>query len=137
MFGVTSHAVHLLFGLMLIGLAGCPAPTPVERINQLNGKIVQRGNGVIDLDLSNTALSDADFSYVHAFCANDRNYKSIHTLDLTNTQITDKFINNMTLQQGNFVSDSGLEVLILTGTDTSEEAMKKYQEVDKDCDIIR
>ena len=135
---VSSNTVRLFVGLLLIGLAGCPAPTPGERIiNQLDGRVDQRGNGVIDLDLSNTALSDADFSYVHAFCANDRNYKSIHTLDLTNTQITDKFIDNMTLQQGNFVSDSGLEVLILTGTNTSEEAIKKYQEVDKDCDIIR
>lgn len=128
----------LLVGLLLMGLVGCPAPTPDERIGQIKGTVVQRGNGVIDLDLSNTSLSDSDFSYVHAFCANSsRAYKSVHTLNLTNTSITDNFLDAMTLQQGRFTSESGLRELILTGTDTSDEAVHKYQTVNPECRIIR
>jgi len=92
---------------------------------------------VIDLDLSSTSLSDSDFSYVHAFCANSRAYKSVHTLNLKNTSITDNFLDAMTLQQGRFTSESGLRELILTGTDTSDEAVHKYQTVNPECRIIR
>lgn len=123
--------------LLLINVTGCPAPTPGERVNQLNGKVVQKGNRVIDLDLSKTSLSDDDFSYVHTFCSNDPNYTSIHTLNLSDTLITDRFLNNMTLQQGRFVSESGLQVLILTGTNTSDKAVQDYQKVDMDCRIVR
>jgi hypothetical protein len=122
---------------LLIGLSGCPAPTPGERISQLKGKVVQRGGGVIDLDLSKTSLSDQDFFYVNGFCSNDRRYKAIHTLNLANTLITDEFLKIMTLQGGRFVTDSGLQVLILTGTNTSDAAIQKYQAVDPDCRIVR
>ena len=137
MFGLASPLLRLFVGISLICLTGCPAPTPGERISQLNGNVVHRGDGIIDLDLSNTELSDDDFSYVHAFCANDKAYQSIHTLNLTNTQITDQFLDNMTMQQGKFVSESGLKLLILTGTNTSDEAIQKYQAVDTDCEIVR
>lgn len=83
--------------LLLIGLTGCPTPTPGERISQLKGTVVQRENGVIDLDLSNTSLSDDDFPYVNAFCSNNPAYESIHTLNLAMTAITDQFLNNMAL----------------------------------------
>lgn len=92
---------------------------------------------MIDLNMSNSSISDDDFPYVHAFCSNNRAYKSIHTLNLSNTAITDRFLNNMTLQQGHFVSESGLKELILTGTDTSDEAIQRYQAMDPDCRIIR
>ena len=128
---------RLLVCLLLMGLVGCPAPTPGERISQLKGVVVERGAGVIDLDLSNTSLSDDDFSYVNAFCSNDPDYESIHTLNLANTPITDEFLNNMTRQQGSFVSESGLQMLILTGTNTSDEAIQKYQALDTDCQITR
>ncbi|MCR9199956.1 MAG: hypothetical protein NXI04_15075 [Planctomycetaceae bacterium] len=124
--------------MLITGLTGCPAPTPGERISQLNGKVtVCNQSGVIDLDLSNTQLSDGDFSYVNGFCSNTPKYRSIHTLNLSNTAVTDKFLDNMTLQGGTFVSKSGLEALILTGTNTTEAAIKKYQAVDPDCRIVR
>ena len=123
--------------LLLIVLTGCFAPTPGERINQLKGTVIQRENGVIDLDLSNTSLSDDDFPYVNAFCSNNPAYKSIHTLNLAKTAITDQFLNNMARQQGHFVSESGLQELILTETNTSDEAIQKYQAVDTKCRIIR
>lgn len=122
--------------LLLIALAGCPAPTPGERIRQLKGTVVHKANGVINVDLSNTSLSDDDFEYVHGCCTNE-GYKSIHTLNLTNTSITDQFLHHMRLQQGHFTSESGLQELILTGTNTSDEAVQKYQAVDPDCRIIR
>lgn len=124
--------------MIITGLTGCPAPTPGERISQLNGRVTVRDqSGVIDLDLSNTQLSDGDFSYVNGFCSNTPKYRSIHTLDLSNTAVTDKFLDSMTLQGGTFVSESGVEELILTGTNTTEAAIKKYQAVDPDCRIVR
>ena len=135
----TLSNIILKFGavLSLVVLAGCPAPTPGERISQLKGKVAERGGGLIDLDLSNTSLSDHDVAYVNGFCSNDRRYKDIHTLNLANTQITDKFLEVMALQGGQFVSENGLQVLILTDTNTSEEAIQAYQAVDPDCRIVR
>lgn len=92
---------------------------------------------MIDLDLSNTSLSDDDVYYVNGYCSNDRRYKDIHTLNLANTRITDKFLETMTLQGGRFVSESGLQALVLTGTNTSEKAIQAYQAVDPDCRIVR
>ncbi len=128
---------QLLVLLSIVFLAGCPAPTPGERISQLEGKVVDRGGGVIDLDLSNTTFSDDDFPYVHGYCSNDRRYKDIHTLNLANTEVTDQFLASMTLQGGRFVSNSGLQVLVLTGTNTSDRAIEEYQAVDPDCRIVR
>lgn len=133
----TTRIAKLVIIVLLIGLSGCFAPTPGERISQLKGKVVQRGDGVIDLDLSKTPLSDKDFVYVNAFCSNDRRYKEIHTLNLAHTLITDEFLRSMTLQSGRFVTDSGLHELILTGTKTSDAAIQDYRAVDPDCRIVR
>lgn len=119
--------------LLLLAAAGCFTRTPGERIRQLKGTVVDRGNGVIDLDLSNTELTDDDCGHVHAYCANE-GYTTINTLNLSNTAITDEFLNEMALQQ-DFAS--GVRELILAGTKTSDAAVKKYEAVNPGCRIVR
>lgn len=104
---------------------------------RLNGKISHRGNGVIDLDLSGSALADSDFSYVNSVCSNDRTIRSIHTLNLSDTAITDQFLQNMALQKNGFTSPSGIEELILSNTEVSDAAIREYQRADPDCRIVR
>lgn len=128
---------QLLGCALIVVLAGCPAPTPGERMARLNGKISHRGNGVIDLDLSGSALADSDFSYVNSVCSNDRTIRSIHTLNLSDTAITDQFLQNMALQKNGFTSPSGIEELILSNTEVSDAAIREYQRADPDCRIVR
>lgn len=133
------HCQGCLFVIVIIlGLAmtvGCPAPTPGERIKQLNGRIVERGNQVIDLDLSGTKVSDGDMNYIHGLCSNSgRKWLSIHTLDLSNTAITDQSLEMMAMQNG-FSSPGGLQVLILTGTNTSDAAIQKFQRKAPKCEV--
>jgi hypothetical protein len=119
----------------LVLLAGCPAPTPGERLTQLRGKITDRGNQVIDVNLSGTAVTDADMGYLNALCSNSGGkWKSIHTLDLSNTAITDQSLEMMAMQSG-FTSQAGLSVLILTGTNTSDAAIKAFQDSAPECEI--
>ena len=119
--------------LLLLAAVGCFTRTPGERIRQLKGTVVDKGNGVIDLDLSNTELTDDDCGHVHAYCANE-GYTTINTLNLSNTAITDEFLNEMALQQ-DFAS--GVRELILAGTKTSDAAVKKYEAVNPGCRIVR
>ena len=119
--------------LLLMATVGCFTGTPGERIRQLKGTVVDKGNGVIDLDLSNTELTDGDCGHVHTYCANE-GYTTINTLNLSNTAITDEFLNEMALQQ-DFAS--GVRELILVGTKTSDAAVKKYQAVNPGCRIVR
>lgn len=129
-----------LLGVMLsfacIFLAGCPAPTPGERIKQLNARVVSRGDGVVDLDLSGTKVVDSDMAYINAFCSNDPSLNSIHTLDLSDTAITDRSLEMMAMQNG-FTSAEGLKELNLMNTNTSDAAIQKFQEAAPDCKIIR
>ncbi len=125
----------LMIVLGLVSTVGCPAPTPGERISQLNGRIVERGNQVIDLDLSGTRVTDSDMSYIHGLCSNSgRKWLSIHTLDLSNTAITDQALEMMAMQNG-FSSPGGLQVLILTGTNTSQAAIQNFQRAAPNCQV--
>ena len=132
------HWRCLFATVIALGLAmtvGCPAPTPGERMTQLNGRIIERGNQVIDLDLSGTKVSDGDMGYIHGLCSNSgRKWLSIHTLDLSNTAITDQALEMMAMQNG-FSSPGGLQVLVLTGTNTSGAAIKKFQGSAPNCQI--
>ena len=126
----------LVLSFIFVFLSGCPAPTPGERIRQLHGTVVSRGNGVIDLDMSDTGVSDDDIGYIHAFCSNDSSLKSIHTLDLSSTAITDRSLEFMAMQNG-FTSPSGLKELKLTKTNTSDAAIQKFQQSAPNCKITR
>lgn len=132
-FNMWMAAPAILIGFSII--AGCPAPTPAERIAQLNGRIIERGNQIIDLDLSGTNVVDGDMNYIHALCSNSgRKWSSIHTLDLSNTAITDQSLGMMAMQN-EFSSSGGLQVLILTGTNTSDLAIKKFQVASPNCTV--
>ena len=99
--------------------------------------MTDRGNGVLDLDLSSTSLSDADISYIGAICSNSRNrWRSVHTLNFSDTAITDKAIQYMLLQDP-FCPPSGISVLVLKGTAVSDEALKAFQDKYPDCEIQR
>ncbi len=131
----TTYALSTVVVLLLVLLPGCPAPTPGERVKQLGGRVTQLGVGVIDLDLSNTALGDGDFSYVHCYCGNDPASESVNVLDLTNTAITDRFLEDALLQNG-FISAGGPRELVLTGTNTSAAVVRKYQSKYPECKIV-
>ncbi|MBL8888758.1 MAG: hypothetical protein JNL67_02185 [Planctomycetaceae bacterium] len=131
-------AYRYLFLMVVVGfalVAGCPAPTPGERIVQLNGRISDRGNQVIDLDLSGTSVTDNDMGYIHGLCSNSRGkWRSIHTLNLSNTAITDRSLEMMAMQN-EFSSPGGLQVLILTGTNTSAAAIQNFQQAAPNCQV--
>lgn len=128
--------LRLLFCSLFICWAGCPAPTPGERIEQLRGKVVSRGNGVVDLDLSGSRVTDADMTYINGFCSNDPTLKSVHTLNLSDTAITDKSLEFMAMQSG-FITESGPKELVLTGTQVTSAAIEKYQLKAPKCKITK
>ena len=124
---------------LVVLISGC-SPTPEERITQLHGRITSRADRVIDLDLSGTGVTDSDMTYIHGLCSNSgRKWKAIHTLDLSGTAITDRALDMMTMQnrftQNGFSSQSGIRVLILRDTDTSDAAVQKYQMSAPECEI--
>lgn len=126
---------HIALVTLALLMAGCPSPTPSERITQLGGEITVRENQVIDLSLANSRVTDADMAYINALCSNSGGkWKAIHTLDLSNTDITDAALDFMILQ-GAFSSPSGLKVLILTGTKTTDAAVARFQEHSPNCEV--
>jgi hypothetical protein len=131
----SASATPLVCILLVVVLAGCPAPTPGERIQQLGGRVTQRGGGVVNLDLAGANVTDKDIGYIHGFCSNDSRLKSMHTLDLSDTAVTDKAIEFMVLQH-EFPS-GGLEVLVIRNTAISDSAIEKFRAKFPDCRVIR
>jgi hypothetical protein len=121
--------------LLTVVVVGCPAPTPGERIRQLGGVVTPRGGGVVDLDLSGTKVADNDMGYIHCFCSNDPSLKSIHTLDLSDTAITDEAIKFMTLQHE--FPAGGLQVLVIANTKITDSAIEAFQANSPNCQIVR
>ena len=101
----------------------------------MHGRITSRADRVIDLDLSGTGVTDSDMAYIHGLCSNSgRKWKAIDTLDLSGTAITDRALDMMAMQNG-LTSQSGIRVLILRGTETSDAAVQKYQMSAPECEI--
>lgn len=126
----------MVFGgavLCLTLLTGCPAPTPGERMEQLDAKIVNLGDGTYDVDLSGTKLSDADFSYLHGF-SNNRGPVGVRTLDLSNTRITDAMLDRM-IMQTLFCPPKGIQVLVLTNTNVTHDGIERYKEKYPDVEV--
>ncbi len=121
--------------MAIVGMTGCPAPTPGERVEQLGAVVTEKGNGVVDLDLSGTNVTDADMSYIGAFCSNSSRYTSVHTLDLSDTAVTDAAIDHMTLQS-EFPS-GGLQVLVIRNTKITDAAVEKFQQKFPSCEVVR
>ncbi|MEO1528933.1 MAG: hypothetical protein AAFX06_26225 [Planctomycetota bacterium] len=116
----------LLAAVLFTFLTGCPAPTPGERLEQLNAKITNLGDGNYDVDLSGTKLSDADFPYIHGF-SNNRGQVGVRVLDLSNTDVTDKTLDAM-IMQTLFCPPKGIQVLVLENTGVTLDGIKRYQE---------
>jgi len=92
-------------------------------------------NGIVDLDLSGPNTTDNDIGYIDAFCANSGGrWKAIHTLDLSDTAITDRAIEEMALQD-RFSPPTGLTILVLTNTSVSDAAIQKFQKKAPGCEI--
>lgn len=126
---------QVLVATVLLLLVGCPAPTPAERITQLGGEITVRDNQVIDLNLSNTNVTDADMSYINGLCSNSGGrWKALHTLDLSDTSITDDALEFMARQNG-YAGPDGIKVLVLSNTQTTETAISNLKERWPKCEI--
>lgn len=133
---MTPYTLRTLVCLLLLScMSGCPAPTPGERIEQLGAVVTEKGNGVVDLDLSGTNVHDDDMAYIGAFCSNDSRYQSVHTLDLSDTSVTDAAIDHMTLQSE--FPAGGLQVLVIRNTKISDEAVSRFQQKFAECEVVR
>ena len=80
----------LLVSLLLLPLLGCPLGTPKEEIARRNGRITSRGNGVIDLTLTGSRITDYDMHFVNGVLSNNRAYREIFRLDVSGSMIGDE-----------------------------------------------
>ncbi len=125
-----------IIGLLSAFISGC-LPTPALRVSQLNGKVIPRGEKMIDVDMSGTKMKDGDLYSIFGLRSNGQSgYRHIHTLDLSGTRITDDALHFIALQE-----DSSfplrIKVLKLTNTNVSEAAIQQLQDVNPNCEIIR
>ena len=113
-------------------LSGCiSSSNPDERMKQLGVKITDRGDGVVDLDLSGSNYADHDFVYLDFFCNDNKRWNSVHTLDLSDTSTTNQLLER--LQKRN--SQSRPRMLILKGTSVTAEAVKQFRAACPDCEV--
>ena len=137
MFAKPTHRfkpASVFLGTLVLSLTGCPAPTPGERMQQLGAKVTDRGDGIVDLDLSGTGATNADIHYVHGFTSNSKARRGIHTLDLSGLAITDEAIDFIVLQNP-FCPPDGVSVFVLKETDISHGAIEKLRETYPDAKI--
>ncbi len=125
-----------IFGLLSAFISGC-LPTPALRVSQLHGKVIPRGEKMIDVDMSGTKMKDGDIYFISRLCSNSpEQYEHIHTLDLSDTRITDDALRRIVLQEENSFP-LRIKVLKLTNTNVSEAAIKNLQKAVPNCEIIR
>ncbi|EMB17770.1 hypothetical protein [Rhodopirellula europaea] len=106
-------------------------------MSQLHGKVIPRGEKMIDVDMSGTKMKDGDIYSISGLRSNGQDgYQHIHTLDLSDTRITDDALRFIALQEeGSF--PLRIKVLKLTKTNVSESAIKNLQKAVPNCEIIR
>ena len=90
----------LVVSLLLLPLLGCPLGTPKEEIAKRNGRITSRGNGVIDLTLTGSRVTDFDMHFVNGVLGNNREYREIYRLDVSGSLMADEGLRQVATTPG-------------------------------------